>query len=130
MDAKIHAAAGVMLRTLERRTVRPKRHGDNVKYAGAIRRHWPKDTIVDPRMRGAATHGRHTKPGLALAVEAMDDLMALDGLSADRASAVVARKMVNWWTMFAQRSDDLERLNFATLAEQLQRTHRRTRRRS
>lgn len=86
---------------------------------------WPADWIVDPELRGGETPGRFRKPGLALAVDAMSNIMVIDQLSARAAARVVARKMVNWWKRFARCTGDLERLNSQTLAAQLRIAHHR-----
>jgi hypothetical protein len=83
--------------------------------------------IVDDRLRARQTRGRWTKPGQAVAVSAMDDLMRLEQLSERLASRVAARVMVNVWLARATCRADLERLNFRTLAAQLRIAHHRMR---
>jgi len=104
---KILVAAGIMLQTVHRRGRQP----------------WTPDTIVDPRLRGGVRRGRFTKPGLLEAVDAMRDLIALDGLPVHKASQIVAAGMeqywVEAWAARAERSDTRERLNSTTLASQI-----------
>ena len=73
---------------------------------------------------------RGLKPGLAEAVGAMHDMISLDSLSVNAAAIVVARQMRNWWlaawTRNAERSDDLDQLSRATLADQLRTAYHRT----
>ena len=115
----IELAAGVMLQTLHRRGRDP----------------WPADAIVHPQLRGEVTAGRFKKPGLDLAVDAMQALMVAEDLSVHAAAQRVARTMSRFWkdawSRWATSSDDLERLNAATLAGQLRRAyyHRQRRRR-
>jgi hypothetical protein len=110
----VNVAAGTMLQTLRRRG----RHA------------WPADMIVDPRLIAAHGRGRSTKPGLELAVDAMEDLIALEGCGVRAASRYVARHMRNffddWWGRWpGSRTDDRERLNVTTLPAQLRHAFRR-----
>jgi uncharacterized protein YoaH (UPF0181 family) len=122
IHSKILVAAGAMLMSLNHRGSDP--WPDQIMEG----RDGPElhTYIVDPRLRGEDTGGRFTQPGLSLAVEAVRDLVA-GGLSVRKACETVARQINNYWSQawmrWAERSDDLERLNGPTLAERLRRAY-------
>jgi hypothetical protein len=116
---QIRLAAALMLRAHQRR------------QAIARGEPWPADHIVDPALVGASRRvGGYSKPGLKEAVGAVAELV-LDGLSVNRASKVVASRIVyQWettWRRHAEQSDDFETLSGATLANQLRAAYNRTR---
>ena len=105
----VNVAAGVMLQTLHRRGRRPWPATPSL-----IRDYW--------RARPRAID----EAGLELAVDAMENLIALEQCSVHAASLCVARNMRNfwddWWGRWpGSRPDDLERLNVPTLPAQLRR---------
>jgi hypothetical protein len=113
-------AAGVMLRAAQRRRARQHRVP------------WPDDQVVDPRLVGQSKRaGGFTKPGLALAIEAMHDLIALDGHSVNKAAKILAGRIHYYWSeawmRHAERSDDLEQLgDVRAITDQLRTTYNRT----
>lgn len=112
---------------------------------------FPADHIVDPRVLGRRTPGRHGKPGMAQAIEAME-LCIAHGYSVRGASTHVAELITAHWKAWTRpvtwsvrtsldgvretvpritqrRRRDLEKLGWRTLPEALRAAYYRERRR-